>query len=90
MRDKRPRCFEPNKPSQNAYVEFFDGRVRDECLNEHRLYSSIAHPNRHRYTATGIQPGTPRERAGRHDSPQSTHNTWQIQPRSTPHSKTGR
>ena len=27
--------IEPGKPNQNAYVESFDGRLRDECLNEH-------------------------------------------------------
>ncbi len=25
----------PGKPNQNAYVEIFNGKVRDECLNEH-------------------------------------------------------
>ncbi len=29
------RLIEPGKPNQNAYVEFFNGRLRDECLNEH-------------------------------------------------------
>jgi putative transposase len=27
--------IEPSKPNQNAYVESFNGRLRDECLNEH-------------------------------------------------------
>lgn len=27
--------IEPGKPNQNAYVESFNGRFRDECLNEH-------------------------------------------------------
>jgi putative transposase len=27
--------IEPGKPSQNGFVEAFNGRVRDECLNEH-------------------------------------------------------
>ncbi len=27
--------IEPGKPNQNAYVESFNGKVRDECLNEH-------------------------------------------------------
>jgi putative transposase len=27
--------IQPGKPSQNAFVESFNGRFRDECLNEH-------------------------------------------------------
>jgi putative transposase len=27
--------IEPGKPVQNAYIESFNGRLRDECLNEH-------------------------------------------------------
>ena len=29
------RSIEPGKPGQNVYVESFNGRLRDECLNEH-------------------------------------------------------
>ena len=29
------RLTEPGKPNQNAYIESFNGRLRDECLNEH-------------------------------------------------------
>ena len=28
------RLIEPSKPNQNAYVESFNGRLRDEYLNE--------------------------------------------------------
>ena len=31
----------PGKPQQNGFVESFNGRFRDECLNEH-LFSSLA------------------------------------------------
>ena len=31
----------PGKPTQNAFVESFNGRFRDECLNEH-LFSSLS------------------------------------------------
>lgn len=34
--------IEPGKPNQNAYVESFNGRFRDECLNEH-WFVSMAH-----------------------------------------------
>ena len=36
------RLIEPGKPNQNAYVESFNGRFRDECLNEH-WFTSVAH-----------------------------------------------
>jgi putative transposase len=31
----------PGKPQQNAFVESFNGRLRDECLNE-QAFSSLA------------------------------------------------
>lgn len=36
------RLIEPGKPNQNAYVESFNGRLRDECLNEH-LFTNLLH-----------------------------------------------
>lgn len=35
------RLIEPGKPNQNAYIESFNGRFRDECLNEH-WFTSVA------------------------------------------------
>ena len=35
----------PGKPQQNGFVESFNDRFRDECLNEH-LFSSLAVPGR--------------------------------------------
>lgn len=34
--------IEPGKPNQNAYIESFNGRFRDECLNEH-WFTSLNH-----------------------------------------------
>jgi putative transposase len=31
--------IEPGKPVQNAYIESFNGKMRDECLNEHWFVS---------------------------------------------------
>ena len=36
------RLIQPGKPNQNAYIESFNGRLRDECLNEH-WFTSLAH-----------------------------------------------
>ena len=36
------RLIEPGKPTKNAYIESFNGRFRDECLNEH-WFTSVAH-----------------------------------------------
>jgi transposase InsO family protein len=36
------RLIEPGKPNQNAYIESFNGRLRDECLNEH-WFTSLVH-----------------------------------------------
>lgn len=34
--------IEPGKPNQNAYIEPFNGRFRDECLNEH-WFTTLQH-----------------------------------------------
>ena len=39
------RLIEPGKPDQNAYVESFNGRLRDKCLNEH-CFTSLDHAKR--------------------------------------------
>jgi putative transposase len=31
----------PGKPAQNDFIESFNGRLRDECLNEH-LFDNLA------------------------------------------------
>jgi len=36
------RLIEPGKPNQNAYVESFNGRFRDECLNE-QWFTTLLH-----------------------------------------------
>jgi putative transposase len=35
------RLIEPGKPNQNAYIESFIGRFRDECLSEHPFMNSL-------------------------------------------------
>lgn len=41
-RSVRLFLIQPGKPNQNAYIESFNGRLRDECLNEH-WFVSLAH-----------------------------------------------
>ena len=33
------RFIQPDKPQQNAYIESFNGKFRDDCLNEHCFLS---------------------------------------------------
>jgi putative transposase len=35
------RFIDPGRPTQNAFIESFNGRLRDECLNEH-CFASLA------------------------------------------------
>ena len=35
----------PGKPTENAFIESFNGRLRDECLNE-EVFDSLAHARR--------------------------------------------
>ena len=38
-RDVKLQFIQPGKPVQNGYIESFNGRLRDECLNEHWFLS---------------------------------------------------
>ena len=31
--------IQPGKPVQNAFIESFNGKFRDECLNEHQFFT---------------------------------------------------
>jgi putative transposase len=47
LRWSQERCVEwhyiaPGKPTQNAFVESFNGKLRDECLNE-TIFTSLRH-----------------------------------------------
>jgi putative transposase len=39
--DVRLDFIRPGKPVENAFIESFNGRLRDECLNSH-VFASIA------------------------------------------------
>src|SRR5690606_18144844 len=41
-RGVRLAFIRPGKPVENAYIESFNGRLRDECLNEH-WFINMAH-----------------------------------------------
>ncbi|MGB9332439.1 MAG: IS3 family transposase [Steroidobacteraceae bacterium] len=41
----RLSSIRPGKPVENAYIESFNGRFRDECLNEH-WFLTMAHARR--------------------------------------------
>jgi putative transposase len=46
----------PGKPTQNAFVESFNGKLRDECLNE-TLFTSLAHARAERAAHRLLQLG---------------------------------
>ncbi|MGP3592765.1 integrase core domain-containing protein, partial [Vagococcus sp. WN89Y] len=33
--------IQPGKPTQNGFIESFNGRFRDECLNEHWFHDVV-------------------------------------------------
>jgi putative transposase len=33
------KLIQAGKPTQNAFIESFNGKLRDECLNEHWFHS---------------------------------------------------
>jgi putative transposase len=41
----RLQFIEPGKPIQNAFIESFNSRLREECLNEH-VFGSLANAQR--------------------------------------------
>jgi putative transposase len=41
-RGVRLHFIDPGKPHQNGYIESFNGKLRDECLNEH-WFQTLAH-----------------------------------------------
>src|SRR5947209_4287690 len=48
------RFIRPGKPTDNAFVESFNGKFRDECLNEH-WFTSVAEARAHRSLARRLQ-----------------------------------
>ena len=55
--------IEPGKPVQNAFIESFNSRLRDECLNEHVFLSlrearEIIECWRHDYNCSSAAVGT--------------------------------
>jgi transposase InsO family protein len=63
--DRPPRIawhyIAPGKPQQNGFVESFDGRLRDELLNE-TLFHSLPHARTrpHRGATIATRPGLTR------------------------------
>ena len=58
------RFIDPGKPVQNAFIESFNGRFRDECLNQH-WFVNLAQARQHRRClAAGLQSGPPHSALG--------------------------
>ena len=48
--------IEPGKPVQNAFIESFNSKLRDECLNEYVFSSLGGSAHDHRGVAARLQP----------------------------------
>lgn len=63
---RRVALHAPEKLMKNAFVESFNGRFRDECLND-TLPDTVRGPQRHHLMEAGFQPSQttlgPRQRA---------------------------
>jgi len=64
--------IQPGKPSQNGYIESFNGKLRDECLNQHwflgladarRIGASWRYDYKHHRSHTALGGNTPDEAA---------------------------
>ena len=79
------RFIQPGKPTQNCFVESFNGRFRNECLNEH-WFLSMRHTReiienwRKEYNEerphSSLQDMTPKEFADRFLTAESTSNPY--------------
>jgi len=56
-RGVRLECIQPGKPVQNAYVESFNGLLREECLNANWVYQSQRRAAQNRNLAARLQLG---------------------------------
>ena len=63
-RGVRLEFIQPGKPVQNAYVESFNGRLRDECLNANWFTSLSDARTKNRNLAARLQPASPAQFAG--------------------------
>lgn len=74
----------PRKPMQNGFVESFNGRWRDECLNKH-LFTSLRHARQliaawrdddnHQRPHTSLDGLTPQEFLNRSEKDQNLNRT---------------
>ena len=53
-RDVEWHYIAPGKPMQNGFIESFNGRLRDECLNEH-LFADLKEARDHRRMENRLQ-----------------------------------
>ena len=80
------KLIAPGKPTQNAYIESFNGRFRDECLNDHwfenlavarAIIAGWRRDYNERRPHSSLDYQTPAEYAARHRGNRTTSDTLQ-------------
>jgi transposase InsO family protein len=64
----RLQFIEPGKPIQNAHIEGFNARLREECLSEQVIVSLDDARRKNRAVAPGLQPRPVSQRIGQSHS----------------------
>ena len=72
----RLHFIEPGKPVQNAFIESFNGKFRDECLNQNWFVSLAEARQDHRSVASGLQYGASAQQPGVSNAGRNSRRKW--------------
>ena len=76
--DVRLDFIRPGKPVENAFIESFNGKLRDECLNSHRLHVGPRRADDLGRLARGLQRRPPAQRLAGSDAGRGGRNVGRL------------